>query len=110
MFTIFLSEELVWAKLYLWFCLTLLFLFKFFIDFNKNFFKSRHRDSVAQNINLVQMIIKLGEETLEVLSLIIVNLESDLLRYFCQLYNLAEHSFQEWLDFFVWFFELFDHS
>ena len=56
------------------------------------------------------MIIKLGEETLEVLSLIIVNLESDLLRYFCQLYNLAEHSFQEWLDFFVWFFELFDHS
>ena len=56
------------------------------------------------------MIIKLGEETLEVLSLIIVNLESDLLRYFRQLYNLAEHSFQEWLDFFVWFFELFDHS
>ena len=80
MVTVFLCKEGIRTNLFL---LGLsVFALDLFVDFNEDFFESGHSDSVAQNVNTVQMVIELGEEILEVLGLLVTDLENDLSGHF----------------------------
>jgi len=59
--------------------LRILFLIILFVDLEENFLQGRHRDTIAQNVNLCHVIIELREESLELLGLLVINLERDLL-------------------------------
>ena len=83
--------------------------FEILISFYEDFFECRHGDAVAENVQLIHPFIKLGEEIFKLCSLIVADLESDLLRHLGQFLHFAKDSFKIWLDHSVWLLMLFDH-